>query len=204
MLKNFPEINKLRDVLQKLPLVGPKTSEKIVFFLLKADDNLVQEIIESIKELKENLTFCSNCFGITVKNVNPCFICINKNREPVLCVVEDFKDQLFIEESQAFNGKYHILDGLINPLEGKTPDKLKIKELISRIEKEKIKEVIFAIPSSLEGDITVEYISNKIKENIKSEVILSRLAIGIPAGSELEQADKITLLNAINNRKKIE
>ncbi|MFN4219642.1 MAG: recombination mediator RecR [bacterium] len=202
-MKNFPEILKLKDVLQKLPLIGPKTSEKITFFLLKADQNLIQEIISSIQDLRENIAFCQNCFGITTSKLNPCHICMDNNREPIICVVEDFKDQLFIENLQAYNGKYHILEGLINPIEGKTPDKLKIKELLTRLEKENIKEVIFAIPSSLEGDITVEYISNKIKEKLTKQPVLSRLAVGIPAGGELEQADKITLLNAINNRKKI-
>lgn len=202
-MKNFQEILKLKDVLQKLPLIGPKTSEKITFFLLRADQNLIHELISSIKELRENITFCQNCFGITSRDVNPCHICISATREPIICVVEDFEDQLFIENSQAYNGKYHILEGLINPIEGKTPDKLRIKELLLRLEKEDIREVIFAIPSSLEGDITVEYISNKIKERLTRQPLLSRLAVGIPAGSELEQADKITLLNAITNRKKI-
>ncbi|MCS6955582.1 MAG: recombination mediator RecR [Candidatus Calescibacterium sp.] len=202
MLNKYQEISKLIDVLQKLPLVGPRTSEKIAFFLIQADENLVNEIIDSIRELKNNITKCHNCFGITSFGFDPCSICIDKNREQVLCVVENFKDQIFIESSQFYNGKYHVLEGLINPIEGKTPDKLRIKELLHRIDKENIKEVLFAIPSSIEGDITVEYVVNKIRE--KKELVFSRLAIGIPAGSELENIDKITLINALKNRKMIE
>lgn len=203
MITKYPEISKLIEVFQKLPLVGPKTAEKIAYFIIQTDDKTINEIIESIKDVKNNITRCINCFCLTTQNINPCPICIDKNREPIICVVQEFKDQLLIDESINFSGKYHALEGLINPIEGKTPDKLKIKELIERIKKENIREIVFAIPSSIDGDITVEYISEKIKKSMDG-IILSRIAVGIPAGSELENIDKITLTNAINNRKKIE
>lgn len=199
----YPEISRLIGVLQKLPLIGPKTSEKIAYFLINSDKLLIDELVESIKNLKENLTKCSICFGLTSVKNNPCNICLNSGRDNIICVVEDFTDQIFIESSGVFNGKYHILEGLINPVEGKVPDRLRIRELLDRIKEENIREIVFAIPSSIEGDVTVEYISSKIRE-IKRDLILSRFAVGIPAGSEIENIDKITLLNAINNRKKLE
>jgi len=202
----FKEVIKLIDVLQKLPLVGPRTAEKIAFYIVWEDQKLVDELIQSILNVKQKITKCSICFGMTYFDVNPCQICRDKNRKPLLCIVENFKDQLFIENLGIYDGKYHILEGLINPLGGKTPDKIRINELIDRIEKENIEELIFAIKSDLEGDITVEYITEKIKEKIgkKKKLRLSRLAIGIPAGTEIENIDKMTLESAINNRKTIE
>ncbi|MCS7165199.1 MAG: recombination mediator RecR [Candidatus Calescibacterium sp.] len=202
MLYKYPEISKVIEVFQKLPLVGPKTSEKIAFFLVQADQTLINEIIGSIRELRSNIKKCSNCFGITSVERDPCSICIDNNREPILCIVEDFKDQILIESAQNFNGKYHILEGLINPIEGKTPEKLRIKELIDRVHQENVKEILFAIPSSIEGDITVEYIVSKLKQ--RKSLVFSRLAVGVPAGSHLEDIDKITLINALKNRKRID
>jgi len=199
------EITKLIDILQKLPLVGPKTAEKIAFHIITENQEFVDELINSILEVKKNITKCNNCFGITYSNINPCLICKDTSRKPIICVVENFKDQLFIEDLRIYNGKYHILEGLINPIVGNTPDKIRINQLIQRIEKENIEELIFALRSDLEGDITVEYITEKIKEKIKSKKIrISRLAIGIPAGTDIENLDKLTIESAINNRKNIE
>ncbi|MEN3014947.1 MAG: recombination mediator RecR [bacterium] len=198
----YPEISRLIEVLQKLPLVGPKTSEKVAFFIIDSPNELVEEIIESIKNVKENIVKCSRCFSLTAIPNNPCSICIDQNREPILCVVENFYDQMIIERYGIFSGKYHVLEGLIDPIEGKTPDKIRIKELLRRISSESIKELIFAIPSSIEGDMTVEYITSKVKE-INDSITISRLAVGIPAGSTIENIDKVTLINAIHNRKPV-
>ena len=198
----FKEIRELIEILQKLPTVGPKTAEKITFFIISDQSNLYLEIIDSIKRLKSNITECVNCYFLTKTTENPCKICNDTQREKKICVVSNIKDVIHIEETNSYFGKYHVLKGLINPIENITPDKLTIEELLKRIEKEEIEEVIFALPTNLEGDTTINYITRKIKK-IKPDIILTKLAIGLPAGSELDYADKITIINAIQERKKI-
>ncbi|MCX7870165.1 MAG: recombination mediator RecR [bacterium] len=198
----FEEVKELIEVLQKLPTIGPKTAEKITFFLITDESNLSNEIINAISKLKENIIECSNCYSITIKFQNPCKFCISKERENKICVVSNVKDVIHIEETNSYHGKYHVLKGLINPLENMTPDKLTIEKLIKRIEIENVKEVIFALPTNLEGETTINYIAKKIKK-IDDNIILTKLAIGLPAGSELDYADKITIINALKERKKI-
>ncbi len=147
----FEEIKELIEVLQKLPTIGPKTAEKITFFLISDESNLSNEIINAISKLKENIIECSNCYSITIKFQNPCNFCISKERENKICVVSNVKDVIHIEETNSYYGKYHVLKGLINPIENITPDKLTIEKLLKRIESEDIKEVIFALPTNLEG-----------------------------------------------------
>jgi recombination protein RecR len=198
----FEEIKELIEVLQKLPSIGYKTAEKITFFLVSDESDLSKEIINAISNLKNNIIECSNCYSITMRNINPCKICISKERENKICVVSNIRDVIHIEETNSYFGKYHVLKGLINPIENITPEKLTIEKLIKRIEVEKIAEVIFALPTTLEGETTINYISKKIKK-INDSIILTKLGIGLPAGSELDYADKITIINAIKERKKI-
>lgn len=198
----FEEIKELIEVLQKLPSIGYKTAEKITFFLVSDESDLFKEIINAISNLKNNIIECSNCYSITMSAINPCKICISKEKENKICVVSNIKDVIHIEETNSYFGKYHVLKGLINPIENITPEKLTIEKLIKRIEVEKITEVIFALPTTLEGETTINYISKKIKK-INDSIILTKLGIGLPAGSELDYADKITIINAIKERKKI-
>jgi recombination protein RecR len=198
----FEEIKELIEVLQKLPSIGYKTAEKITFFLISDKSDLFKEIINAISNLKNNIIECSNCYAITMRTFNPCNICISKERENKICVVSNIKDIIHIEETNSYFGKYHVLKGLINPIENITPEKLTIEKLIKRIEVEKITEVIFALPTTLEGETTINYISKKIKK-VNDSIILTKLGIGLPAGSELDYADKITIINAIKERKKI-
>jgi recombination protein RecR len=198
----FEEIKELIEVLQKLPSIGYKTAEKITFFLISDESDLFKEIINAISNLKNNIIECSNCYSITMRTINPCNICISQERENKICVVSNIKDVIHIEETNSYFGKYHVLKGLINPIENITPEKLTIEKLIKRIEVEKITEVIFALPTTLEGETTINYISKKIKK-INNSIILTKLGIGLPAGSELDYADKITIINAIKERKKI-
>jgi len=198
----FEEIKELIEVLQKLPSIGYKTAEKITFFLISDESDLFKEIINAISNLKNNIIECSNCYAITMKTINPCKICVSKERENKICLVSNIKDVIHIEETNSYFGKYHVLKGLINPIENITPEKLTIEKLIKRIEVEKIAEVIFALPTTLEGETTINYISKKIKK-INNSIILTKLGIGLPAGSELDYADKITIINAIKERKKI-
>ncbi|MGB9638664.1 MAG: recombination mediator RecR [bacterium] len=198
----FEEVKELIEVLQKLPTIGPKTAEKITFFLITDQSNLFKEIIDAISKLKTNITECSNCYSITIKSQNPCKICISKERENKICIVSNVKDVIHIEETNSYFGKYHVLKGLINPIENITPEKLTIEKLINRIESENISEIIFALPTNLEGETTINYIAKKIKK-INNSIILTKLGIGIPAGSELDYADKITIINALKERKEI-
>lgn len=203
----FEEVKELIEVLQKLPTIGPKTAEKITFFLIednnKSDEsNLFKEIIDAMLKLKSNIIECSNCYSITIKSQNPCRICTNKERENKICIVSNIKDVIYIEETNSYFGKYHVLKGLINPIENITPEKLTIEKLINRIELENISEIIFALPTNLEGETTINYIAKKIKK-INNLITLTKLGIGLPAGSELDYADKITIINALKERKQI-
>ena len=183
----------------RLPSVGPKTAERYIFFLLRQNPEYLQSFAQAIAELKEKTTVCSSCFAISDKS--PCEICSNSKRNSeLICVVSNTKDMLVIENSKEYNGKYHILGGVINTIDGIKPEHLKINELIEKVKKNNIKEIIFALNSNIEGETTALYLK-KILSPFKLKI--TRIARGLPSGAELEYADEITLANALKFRNEV-
>ncbi len=194
----FPEkLENLINEIHKFPTIGQKTAEKIAFYLLNKSPEELAVLSKSITDIK-NIKLCKACFNISENDY--CDICLNKHRDSsVICVVANIKDIANIEKTSKFNGKYHVLHGLIDTLNGVTPDKIKIQELIDRVtkNKDKIKEIIFGIDPKIEGESTIIYISKLLKPlNIK----MTRFARGLPIGSEIEYADQITLSDSISGR----
>jgi len=190
-------IQNLIEAFRKLPSVGHRTAERFVFHLLKSGKKQVGEITLALKELTDNVKSCETCWDFS--DNNPCIICNNKNRDTsTICVVSDPQDIPVIEKTGAFNGLYHVLRGLVEPGE-ESLERLKIKELFTRLENNKATEVILALNPDLPGETTMLFLEKKIKEknpNIKA----TRLARGLPMGSDLQYADEITLGSAIKNR----
>ncbi|MFH1522750.1 MAG: recombination mediator RecR [Patescibacteria group bacterium] len=193
----FPiSIQNLINHFSSLPTVGPKTAERYVFYLLKQNPEELQKFAQSIAELKEKTTICQTC--LAVAETNPCAICTdNKRDNSLICVVASTQDMLTIEATKQFSGIYHILGGLINTIEGINPDKLYINKLVDKIKKNNIKELILALNPNLEGETTSLYLAKLLKNN---NMIISRLAKGLPSGSNLEYADEMTLTSALKNR----
>ena len=193
-LKNLIESFKM------LPGVGEKTAERMAFFLINEEQEKTDFFADSIKTAKEKITKCSICNGITDKDV--CDICSNELRnKKILCVVEDPRSIFLFERIGTFNGLYHVLDGLISPLEGIDPDDIGIEKLVKRVQKEKFDEIIIAVKPSIEGETTSLYIK-KIIEGMKVKV--TRIASGIPIGTDIEYIDAMTLERALSDRKEIE
>lgn len=199
---NYPKaIQDLISHLKKLPSVGPKTAERYVFYLLNQRQDDLQQFAKAIAELKDNITICKTCFQVS--EANPCSICANHNRDNhTISVVSNTRDLLTIEATKIYNGKYHVIGGLIDSIKNITPGDLYIKQLVERLEKEKIKEVILSLNPTLEGETTSLYISKLIK-SINPNVRITRLAKGLPSGSDLEYADEVTLANALKYRNEL-
>jgi recombination protein RecR len=196
----YPQaIQNLIDELSKLPAVGPKTAERYVFSLLKRSNQELNNFAKSIAELKANIIVCRECNAVSESN--PCEICSDpKRNKEVVCVVANTRDMIAIESTKQFNGQYHVLGGVLNTIEGVTPEKLKIKSLEAKIKKNQIKEVILALNPNIEGETTSLFLSKIIKPyNIK----ISRLAKGLSTGSDLEYADEMTLSNALKYRNQL-
>lgn len=196
---NYPEaINNLIDKLSELPSVGPKTAERYVFYLLKKDQKNLEELSTAIKELKEKTFTCSSCQSIS--ETNPCYICKNPNRDQhVLCLVENTQDLISLESTKQYKGKYFVLGGLINIIREVGPENLEIRKLIKKINSEKIEEIIIALNFTIEGETTSLYLKRILGDKVK----ISRLARGLPAGSDLEYIDEITLASALKNRSQL-
>ncbi len=186
-------LEQLINELSKLPSIGRKTAQRLAFHLLKQPKEDVLTLSKALVNLMERIRRCSICFNVT--EGDPCIICTNSKRDhQTICVVEEANDVLALERIDQFRGVYHVLGGLLNPLEGVGPEDLKIRELIERINKD-VKEVIFAINPNVPGDATVMYIAEKL-HGMK----ISRIARGIPIGSDLEFADMTTLTRAMEGR----
>jgi recombination protein RecR len=182
--------------LSKMPGIGKKTAQRLALFLLKSDKEDVDNLVKSIQNLKLKLRFCSRCFNISEDEL--CGICKNGKRDQsMLCVVEEASDVMAIEKTHEFNGLYHVLGGVLSPLSGISPEDLKIKELIKRLENEQIREVILALNPDTEGETTSLYLAKLIKPlGIK----VTRIARGIPIGGDLEFADEATIGRAMLSR----
>lgn len=187
--------NELIDALSKIPGIGKKSATRIAFFFFK-NKRVALEIAEKIKKTIENLKTCLICGSYTENEI--CSICNSSERDKtIICVVEDSRDVNVIEETGIFNGVYHVLQGVINPLDGIGPSDLRIKELIERIEKNEVKEVLIATNPTSEGETTFLYLVDLLKRyNVK----ISKLATGLPMGGSLEYADKLTLIKALQSK----
>lgn len=188
-------IQNLIEKLSAFPSVGPKTAERYVFHLLKQPKEKLENLALAIKELQDKTTLCRTCLAISENN--PCPICADKNRRTgILCVIENTQDLAAIEATKQYDGRYFVIGGLINTINETKPEDLNIKKLISRIQTEEIKEIILALNFTLEGETTSLYLTKILKDKIK----ITRLAKGLPAGSNLEYADELTLGSALRNR----
>lgn len=180
----------------RLPGIGSKTALRLVLHLLKKEKSSSDQLASSIKELREKIRYCDTCCNISDKEI--CDICANPIREKeILCVVQDVRDVMAIENTGQYRGLYHVLGGIISPIEGVSPTDLNIDSLVKRVENDSIKEIIFALSSTMEADTTTFYIAKKLNA---SNVKMSSIARGIPIGGELEYADEITLARSISQR----
>ena len=184
----------------KLPGIGKKTALRLVLNLLKKDKNDVKIFSDTILKMREEIHFCFRCRNIADKTL--CNICSDRSRkQEIICVVETIRDVIAIESTQQYNGLYHVLGGIISPLDGIGPDQLEINSLVNRVHDEKIEELVFALSPNIQGDTTIYYISKKLKD---SPVKITTIARGISFGGELEYADEMTLARSISNRMPIE
>jgi len=185
--------------LEKMPSVGRKTAQRLAFHLLRLPDAEAEALAVAIRDVKKNVRPCSRCFSIT--ETDPCSICSNPKRDASqLCVVEQPSDVLALEKTADFHGLYHVLMGVISPLEGLSPEDLKIRELLARLRDGKVREVIVATNPDLEGEATALYLSKLIKP---LDIKVTRLARGLPVGGDLEYADQMTISRALDGRKEI-
>ncbi len=190
----------LIEFFQKFPGIGPKSAQRMAFHLLKMPLSEVQRFSQVLVEAKENIHYCSICFNMSASN--PCEICSDDRRDKsVICVVAETKDLIAIEKTREYKGLYHVLQGTLSPLDGIGVQDIRIKELLTRVTDTEINEVILALSPSVEGEATSMYITKLLKPfNIK----ISRIAFGLPIGSDLEYADEITLAKAIEGRRIID
>ena len=195
----YPEaIQNLIEKLSTLPSVGPKTAERYVFHLLKQSEEKLKGLAAAISELKEKTKVCSNCFTLAENDICP--ICADQNRRSgILCIVENSQDLAAIEATKQYDGRYFVLGGLINTINEVRPEDLNIRKLLTRIKNEDIKELILALNFTLEGETTAMYLTKILKDHLK----ITRLAKGLPAGSNLEYADELTLGNALKYRNEL-
>ncbi|MEZ0395351.1 MAG: recombination mediator RecR [Anaerolineales bacterium] len=194
-------IQNLIYALERLPGIGPKTASRLAFYLLRAPDELVNSLADALAALKTQIAFCEECFNITSAGRRRCEICDNPQRDgSVLCVVEEPLDVLALERVGAFQGKYHVLHGLLSPIEGIGPNDLKIAPLLERVAAGGVREVILATNPSMEGDATALYLRKQLQP---LGVQVTRLARGLPVGGDLEYADQNTLLRALTGRQEM-
>ncbi len=190
----------LIDELGRLPGIGPKSAQRIAFHLLKSDVVDARRLADAIITMKETVSFCERCFNVA--EASECEICTDPRREDgVICVVEEPKDIAAIEKTGAFKGRYHVLQGVINMLEGVGPEQLRIRELALRVASEDITEVILCMNPNIEGETTAAFLASKILQPF--EITVTRLASGLPVGGDLEYADELTLGRAIEGRRNL-
>ena len=203
MTQTVPEpITRLIDAFARLPGVGPKTASRYTFYLLRAPDELTRVLAEAIGELKTKTRLCSICFNITEDD--PCPVCSDPTRDAsLIAVVEEPSDALALERTNSYRGRYHVLHGVISPREGIGPEQLRIRELVTRVEQGGVQELIISTNPGLEGDSTAYSIRDELSKS-RSEaaqaVKLTRLARGLPTGADLEYADSVTVLRALQGR----
>lgn len=194
-------LQSLINALERLPGIGPKSASRLAFYFLRASEEVSQDLASALANLKANTTLCQECFNITEAGRERCEICESAQRDASLvCVVEEALDVLALERTGGYKGKYHVLQGVLSPIEGIGPDDLKIKQLIARVGRGEIQEVILATNPSMEGDATALYLQKHLEP---LAVRVTRLARGLPVGGDLEYADQNTLLRALSGRQEM-
>ncbi|WP_019501112.1 recombination mediator RecR [Pseudanabaena sp. PCC 6802] len=189
----------LIEQLQRLPGVGSKTAQRLALHILKRPDDEVEALAKALLAAKQQVGYCSVCFHLSAEPV--CDICSNPSRdETTICVVADSRDLIALEKTREYRGKYHVLGGLISPMDGISPDSLNIQSLVRRVSGGKVSEVIMAISPSVEGETTTLYVGGLLKPFVK----VTRIAFGIPMGGDLEYADEVTLAKAIEGRRELD
>ena len=195
-------IQQLIFALERLPGIGPKTASRLAFYLLRAPEEISGSLADALTDLKTKIAFCQECFNITVSGHDRCGICESAQRDgSIICVVEEPLDILSLERIGVYEGRYHVLQGVINPIEGVGPDDLKIRSLLERIQRGGVREVILATDPTMEGDATAQYLHPRLKV---LGVHVTRLARGLPVGGDLEYADQNTLLRALSGRQEMD
>ncbi len=197
-MNQIDSMDRLVNEFSKLPGVGKKTAQRYAYFLLTMNDSEVKEFTDAMTDAKAKIRYCRVCANFTDKEL--CDICAKPNKDPIICVVKEPKDVTALEKVREFNGSYHVLHGVINPLEGKGPNDINIKSLLDRVAREQIQEVIVATNPDVEGEATAMYIANLLKP---LGVKVSRIAQGISMGSELEYTDALTLSKALSSRREM-
>lgn len=197
-MNQIDSMERLVNEFSKLPSVGKKSAQRYAYFLLTMSEGEVQEFATAMVEAKQKIHYCKVCANFTDKEV--CDICSKAKKEPIICVVKEPKDVTALEKVREFNGTYHVLHGVINPLEGKGPNDINIRSLLSRVREESIEEVIVATNPDVEGEATAMYIANLLKP---LGVKVSRIAQGVSMGSELEYTDAATLSKALSSRREM-
>lgn len=193
-------IAKLIEELGKLPGVGPKTAQRLAFHILDLSEERIQHLAQAIGEVKAKTKYCSVCCNIT--DQDPCHICANPNRDhSIISVVEDPKAIVALEKTKEYKGVYHVLHGVISPMEGIGPEQLKIKELLNRLQNDEVKELILVTNPNIEGEATAMYLARLVNP---LGVLVTRIAHGLPVGGDLEYADEVTLVKALEGRRKVE
>ena len=195
-----PAVQQLIDEFGRLPGIGPKSAQRIAFYLLKAPKEDAFRLAQAIEEAKAKVSFCERCFNVAESTL--CDICRDDRRDAhLLCVVEEPRDVVAVERTGEYRGRYHVLQGAMNPIEGIGPDQLRVKELLARLEPEAVKEVILCTNPNIEGEATAMYLARLLTPLGMS---VTRIASGLPVGGDLEYADELTLGRALEGRRRVE
>ena len=192
-------IQDLIDELSRLPGIGPKSAQRLAFYIVKAPPEDARRLSEALLGAKDRVRFCRQCYSVAEGDL--CRVCRDPSRDPsVICVVEEPKDQAAVERAGVIRGRYHVLGGAISPLEGIGPDDLRVQELLDRVQRDGVREVILATNPNLEGNATAMYVAALLKP---TGILVTRLASGLPVGGDLEYADEVTLGQALEGRREM-
>lgn len=192
-------VEKLIEEFQKMPGIGYKSAQRLAFYVMELSNERAEQLITAITDAKNNISYCEICCNLT--DVNPCAVCSDKGRDrSIICVVESPADVVAMEKTKEYKGLYHVLHGVISPMNGVKPDDIKIKELMKRLSDNEVKEVIIATNPNVEGEATGSYIARLISP---MGIKVTRIAKGIPIGGDIEYADEVTLIKALENRMEI-
>ena len=194
-----PALDRLIEALRRLPGIGPKTAQRLAFHLLKQPAAQVRDLADALVDVKARVLHCSRCFNVT--DADPCRICADPRRDgALLCVVEEPNDLMAMERTGEYRGRYHVLLGALSPLDGIGPDELKVRELLTRLETDPVREVILATNPNVEGDATAIYLAKLLRP---LDLRVTRIARGLPVGGDLEYADEVTLTRALEGRREM-
>ena len=197
MLEYAEPVTKLIDELKRLPGIGHKSAQRLAFHIMRTPDNELDRLITAVRDVKRRIVLCSVCNNLT--DIDPCRICASTSRDhSVICVVEEPHNIMAIEKTRTYSGMYHVLGGSLAPLQGRGPEQLKIKQLIERLKGGSVEEIIIATNPTAEGEATAVYLSKLLKP---LGVRVSRIGVGIPVGADLEYADEVTMMKAMEGRR---